>query len=96
MRVILFGNEIDSIREFDVETQKSTNSISEFEITFSNEYIITEEKKEQALDILRQELKGDLSKELRSKLLEDIEQIEQNGAAKKIYQYFITFSLCAK
>ena len=90
-RIELFGNEIDSIREFDAETQKSTGSISEFEITFSNEYIITEEKKNQALEILRQELEGEISKALRSKILEDIEQIEENGVFKKIYQYFNLF-----
>ncbi len=91
-RIELFGNEIDSIREYNVETQKSTNNISEFEITFSNEYIISEDKKEQVLDILRDELENDnISKELKKKISEDIEKIEENGVQKNIYQYFDLF-----
>jgi len=90
-RIELFGNEIDSIREFDVETQKSTNNISEFEITFSNEYIVAEEKKEK-LDILKKELETEnISNELKKKINEDIEKIEENGPQKNIYQYFNLF-----
>jgi len=90
-RIELFGNEIDSIREFDIETQKSTNSVTEFEITFSNEYIISNKKKEKVLDILRSEVEEDISKDLRNKIKEDIEKIEENGPYKNIYQYFNLF-----
>ncbi len=88
-RIELFGDEIDSIRIFDVDTQKSNENIEGFEITFSNEYIIPEEKKQYVLDSLRKEINKDsLSNNLKDKIKEDIEKIEENGFDKCIYKYF--------
>ena len=75
-----------------IETQKSTGNIQKFEINFSNEYIISEDKKEQVLDELRNELENEtISKETKIKIREDIEKIEENGLQKNIYQYFNLF-----
>lgn len=44
IRVELFGDEVDSIREFDITNQLSTNKIESFEIKPSNEFVIDDEK----------------------------------------------------
>ena len=43
VRIELFDTEVDSIRDFDVETQRSNDNIEQVEITTASDYIITEE-----------------------------------------------------
>ena len=43
MRIELFDTEVDSIRDFDVETQRSNDNINQVEITTTSDYIITDE-----------------------------------------------------
>ena len=43
MRIELFDTEVDSIRDFDVETQRSNDNINQVEITTASDYIITDE-----------------------------------------------------
>ena len=53
IRIELFDTEIDSIRDFDVETQRSKDNIEEVDITTASDYIITEE----VISHLKEELK---------------------------------------
>ncbi|MDK9853239.1 transcription-repair coupling factor [Staphylococcus equorum] len=43
VRIELFDTEVDSIRDFDVETQRSKENIEEVNITTASDYIITED-----------------------------------------------------
>ncbi|VED33511.1 transcription-repair coupling factor [Staphylococcus warneri] len=43
VRIELFDTEIDSIRDFDVETQRSNDNLESVEITTASDYIITDE-----------------------------------------------------
>lgn len=43
VRIELFDTEIDSIRDFDVETQRSESNLESVEITTASDYIITDE-----------------------------------------------------
>ena len=43
VRIELFDTEIDSIRDFDVETQRSNDNLESVEITAASDYIITDE-----------------------------------------------------
>ncbi|MFI9033596.1 transcription-repair coupling factor [Staphylococcus pasteuri] len=43
VRIELFDTEIDSIRDFDVETQRSNDNLESIEITTASDYIITDE-----------------------------------------------------
>ena len=43
VRIELFDTEVDSIRDFDVETQRSNDNINQVEITTASDYIITDE-----------------------------------------------------
>ncbi len=88
-RVELFGDEIDSIRTFDVETQKSKENIENFMVTFYNEYIVTDEIKEKLLEVLENEKqRDDLEKDIKYKIEEDIESIREKGVNNYIYRYF--------
>ncbi|EHJ08342.1 transcription-repair coupling factor [Staphylococcus simiae] len=42
VRIELFDTEVDSIRDFDVETQRSNDNLEQVEITTASDYIITE------------------------------------------------------
>ena len=54
MRIELFDTEVDSIRDFDVETQRSNDNINQVEITTASDYIITDE----VIQHLQNELKS--------------------------------------
>ncbi|MEB7812706.1 transcription-repair coupling factor [Staphylococcus xylosus] len=43
VRIELFDREVDSIRDFDVETQRSQENVEEVNITTASDYIITED-----------------------------------------------------
>lgn len=43
VRIELFDTEVDSIRDFDVETQRSQENVEEVNITTASDYIITED-----------------------------------------------------
>lgn len=43
VRIELFDTEIDSIRDFDVETQRSNDKLEQVEITTASDYIITDD-----------------------------------------------------
>jgi transcription-repair coupling factor (superfamily II helicase) len=43
VRIELFDTEVDSIRDFDVETQRSEENVEEVNITTASDYIITED-----------------------------------------------------
>ena len=53
VRIELFDTEVDSIRDFDVETQRSNDNINQVEITTASDYIITDE----VIQHLKNELK---------------------------------------
>lgn len=91
-RIELFGDEIDSIRTFDTDTQKSMDNVQEFEISFSNEYIVSEDKKNHVIEKLRNKIETEnISNELKKKIKEDIEIIEESNINRNIYKYFNLF-----
>ena len=87
-RIELFGDEIDSIRTFDVDTQRSSSSVDEFSINFSSEYIISKENKQNLIDTLSSVLEQDISSDMKKIIKADIEKIEQEGAEGLIDRYF--------
>ena len=89
VRIEFFGEEIDSIRTFDVETQRSKSVLDKFELSRSAEFVLSQE------DILRctEELENLIStKSLNSTLSDnisnDIERIKQGEVAPVINKYF--------
>lgn len=55
-RIELFGDDIDSIREFNIETQRSIDKVNELNIFPASEVIIEEEHRNRAYDLLSNDL----------------------------------------
>ena len=87
-RIELFGDEIDSIRTFDVIDQRSKESIEEFNISFSTEYIIDKANVEILKDTLTNLAETDITKEVKNSILQDIEKIEADNYLGLIDRYF--------
>ena len=81
VRIELWGDEIDSIRKFDIETQRSTDKIKKITIYPATEFVL-EDKIEEIIK------KIDGKDE---KTIEDIETIKQGNYLSKIDKYFNSF-----
>ena len=55
-RIELFGDEVDSIRKFNTESQRSIEKVEEFEIFPAKEVIVDNEAKERAINKISEEL----------------------------------------
>lgn len=87
IRIEFWGDEIDSIRKFNILTQRSTDMIDEFEIYPAFEYILENELETVCEKIENSKYAGvlnDIAKE-------DIEQIKNGDYANKIDKYFNYF-----
>ncbi|MBO1199524.1 transcription-repair coupling factor [Staphylococcus simiae] len=79
VRIELFDTEIDSIRDFDVETQRSNDNLEQVDITTASDYIITED----VINALKNNLKDayettrpKIDKSVRNDLKETYESFE--------------------
>ncbi|MCR6515029.1 transcription-repair coupling factor [Clostridium sp. LY3-2] len=98
-RVELFGDEIDSIRTFNVESQRSIEKVKELNIFPAKEVILTEENIDSGIEKIKGELsealKGRKDKERNSKLeeiiLANIESLKTTGSFETIDSYLPFF-----
>ncbi len=81
VRIELWGDEIDSIRKFDIETQRSTDKIKKITIYPATEFVL-----EDKLEEIIKKIDG---KDERT--IEDIESIKQGDYLSKIDKYFNSF-----
>ncbi|MEG2310592.1 MAG: transcription-repair coupling factor [Clostridia bacterium] len=91
-RIELFGDEIDSIRCFDVVSQRSLENVKEFKLSFASEFNLSEKQ----LKIATQKLKklvdsSNITSELKHTILRDIEVIENGNENNIIDKYFEIF-----
>ena len=84
IRIELWGDEIDSLREFDIENQRSTNKIKRTKIYPASEFVL-----EDNLEKVTERIKNKSSED--EKTLEDIESIKQGDYLSKIDKYFNSF-----
>lgn len=94
LRIELFDDEIDSIRWFEVDSQKSIEKIQAVKVYPATEFIIETEDQQARIDKISQELKTTMKKldaegaeRLQSKIREAIEKMETLGNFKEIHQY---------
>ncbi|GEN44737.1 transcription-repair coupling factor [Alkalibacillus haloalkaliphilus] len=95
VRIEWFDDEVESIRYFDAETQRSQGEMDHFDISPAEEFVLTHEQMEQAAEKLKsllkssvEQLKSDQQKErLYEKVNYDIERLEQGEIFTGIYQY---------
>ena len=84
VRIELWGDEIDSIREFDIENQRSTEKINKITIYPATEFVL-----EESLDNIAKRIIEKSGED--EKILEDIETIKQGDYLNKIDKYFNSF-----
>jgi len=89
VRIEFFGEEIDSIRTFDIETQRSKDVLKEFELVFSHEYIIPNEQIIHCINELEEYVQNrKLDSKLANNIEEDIEKLKRGEITTVINKYF--------
>lgn len=92
-RIELFGDEVDSIRSFDVITQRSIENLEEFKIDVASEFLITEDRLKKAAYELQNKIKGkNISNKLKQSVQKDVqllEDFEYNGLIDKYFKLLI-------
>ena len=87
IRLEFWGDEIDSIREFNIETQRSIKNKNEATIYPSNEYIL-----EDSVDFICEKIRKKYKDSKNQNIIEeDIEQIKEGNYISKIDKYFDCF-----
>ncbi len=87
IRIELWGDDIDSIRYFNVTTQRSTQMLEEVEIYPMHEYLLEKPINEVCKNIL----KGNYTEKQLENVKEDIELIKNDEFVSKIEKYFNSF-----
>ncbi|MEG0873220.1 MAG: hypothetical protein RSE00_04605 [Clostridia bacterium] len=91
-RIELFGDVIDSIRTFDVVSQRSIDILKEIKISYIKEGYIIKESIDNAIKKLKKICdKDEISPTLRNNLLQDIEKIENGILENLLDKYFGLF-----
>ena len=87
VRIEFWGDEVDSIRNFAIVSQRSINTLDKVEIYPAHEYIL-EAKIEDICKKIRKNITDDKQEEI---IEEDIEQIKAGNYISKIDKYFDCF-----
>lgn len=90
-RIEFFGDEIDSIRTFDIHTQRSISAVDSLSITYSNEYIISDKRKEECISKLNEILSGNIDSNLRQTIEQDIDVINTRSSLDVLDKYYNLF-----
>lgn len=85
-RIELFDTEIDSIREFDIVSQRSLDKINEIEIIPASEIILTDDRKDKLLKKLN-EFKDTKDEALSETVNSDIDRVLNNRSFPAIDKY---------
>ena len=87
VRIEFWGDEIDSIRTFNIATQRSIKTLEKVKINPAHEYVL-EENKEKIINNIKQ----NIYEESQEKIVEeDIEQIQEGDYISKVDKYFDSF-----
>ena len=95
IRIELFGEEIDSIRLFDIATQVSSKKIDEVEIIPARDFILTDEEIKQASEKIYAQLEKDQKvldyptfERLKNSIDNDLIDILEGTSTSRSYKYF--------
>lgn len=96
-RIELFGDEIESLRKFEIQTQRSTEKLENIEIFIAKEAILNEEIIQNGIKEINEELKKhkeenkDKSQNLLNNINELAEKLENNWIINSIEPYYPYF-----
>ncbi len=95
IRVELFGDEIESIRYFDLATQTSKENLKNIEILPANDYLFSENELNNATEKIMSQLEKDKEilnpsdfDNLRNLVLSDIEDLFEYRSSSRLYRYY--------
>ena len=87
VRIELWGDEVDSIRYFNIVSQRSTSQIEEIQIFPAHEYIL-----ERNIDDVCKDIKENIYEGKKFEIVEnDIEEIKNGNYISKVEKYFNAF-----
>ena len=87
VRIELWGDEVDSIRYFNIVSQRSTSQIEKIEIYPAHEYIL-----QKPIDEVCKAIKNNIYEGKRAEILEnDLEEIKNGNYISKVDKYFDSF-----
>lgn len=89
-RIEFFGDEVDSIRDFDIETQKSVEKFESVWLYPAREMVLSDERIETAIEALKA-IKGKYKTEKRERIEEMIEHLTERVFVDGIERYFPFF-----
>jgi len=90
-RVDFFGDEIDSIKVFDVETQRSVHEVFEVLVMPKNEILFSEQEIETIKFFINDKLGQDISEKTKEKYESDLEYLEETGEYSLLQKYLSIF-----
>ncbi len=90
IRIEFWGDEIDSIRDFNISSQRSIKNIEKIQIEPAHEYIL-EKPIEQICKKIQNTINSKTTQEQKEKIEQDIEQIKTGNYISKIDKYFNEF-----
>ncbi|MDF2865289.1 MAG: mfd [Clostridia bacterium] len=90
-RIELFGDTIDRISSFDVETQRSMGTVKTFNLQFASEFNITESQTNNVIDKLKNLVSSKINNEFKNVVLKDIETLENGDGKNLVDKYFELF-----
>jgi transcription-repair coupling factor (superfamily II helicase) len=95
VRLEFFGDELESIRYFDIATQLSNSRIKEVSILPANDMILSNEEITNGIEKISQRLKSDLinlspsvQERLSINVSEDISNLSERNFVPRLYKYF--------
>lgn len=99
VRIEFYGDEIESIRFFDIASQTSVSKIDKVTILPASDILLTDEETLKAPDLLLDQLEKDKKaldygdfEQLRDNLTLDIDKIIEGNLSQKIYKYYSLIS----
>ena len=91
-RIELFGDEVDSIRTFDVQSQRSLENVEQIDISYSSEFLLNSNNISNTLSKLKDLVEnGKINENLKNQINDDIEKIENGDSEPLIDKYFDLF-----
>lgn len=88
-RMEFFGDEIDSLGEFDLETQRRTKALDGIEISPARETLFESgEALCEKIEALAKRLRGKAAEKTRERLESDVERIRNGGSPSNLDRYF--------
>ncbi len=91
IRIEFFGDEIDSIRLFDLETQRTIERVNTVELMPGTDLLLSKEEFENGIKLLQKMAANSSNDVIKEAILKDIEILSAESTSAKLYKYYRKF-----